>query len=71
VVLRRVFLSGGAKRANNGQQRLPRVGLVVRHEIEGPKQGAPVTAIGFASIDVEMRTELEKRVLCALQGEPL
>jgi hypothetical protein len=39
-----------------------------------PKKGistAPVTAIGFASIDVEIRTELENRVLCALQGKPL
>jgi hypothetical protein len=27
---------------------------------------APVTAVGFASINVEIRTELEKRVLCAL-----
>jgi hypothetical protein len=33
---------------------------------------APVTAIGFASINGEIRTELEKRVLwvSALQGEP-
>jgi hypothetical protein len=26
----------------------------------------PVTAVGFASINVEIRTELEKRALCAL-----
>jgi hypothetical protein len=40
----------------------------------GPKESntAPVTAIGFDSINVEIRTELlEKCALCALQGKPL
>jgi hypothetical protein len=40
------------------------------NEPQGIRTG-PVTAIGFALINVEIRTELEKRVLYALQGEPL
>jgi hypothetical protein len=55
--------------------------VIVKSLLQGPKAAppdrepqtapqeistAPVTAVGFASINVEIRTELEKRVLYAL-----
>jgi hypothetical protein len=61
------------RRFQRKKYELQYVGLSGRHQVESPKRRpkksgstAPVTAVGFASIDVEIRTWLEKRVLYAL-----